>query len=1030
MKERSRSPHRRIPPPPPAADDAKRKISIGPVDFAKRRETIKLAYSKSIRESEARDAARRQAAERKRRAKEAAEAAAKVSREEPHVAAQPTQSPPRTAPSRPEPAISDLPLKVTTTFPVQQQPHNVEGDSPTLGIPAIPGGFPGLAPPRTDDAPQSAISDVTNVTEFDNEMQTEPARNQDLNAPELDHLRQSTVSVRTKAVYQYPFEDESPKDANDDTIPIKISVDAPPSPGEQPSATSELNIEQPVPGAYRDDDEYEPQPYVSPSYETTVTIIGRHSDIVPADESSGVGPSRIHDYDEQDEYKIRLDNVEPSTLRHISRQQVQTPASESEAEDQQLERLEEFYVGPYLPERSSKWHEPVREARDVKLSAASSDGASDDQKYAYSDHQRTPDTSHSLSVPSMLTPANRYSQQTVWTDFSIDSDAGSDMVPHAERIVVSRDSAGRGRHPSRPVEVRSPALQWGTEQGRFTQSPDLSPLEDSATTPFPDVSQLPEIDSGAEFRTSYLAAERPRQDSLTVPDLPDHEPPPIPTSSVASTNDYTRPNSSVYDDVRPGSLMMRDDRSSYMDVSRRQSEDFTQSLMTPPSVDKISVEVLEVPLNHQQPLGDERKQSEVSLPAKDGQEKADKERNRLRQRYNIIKEIVDTEMVFVRDMNVVEEIYKGTAEACPKLDNKTIKLIFRNTDEIISFHTAFVASLKEAVSSVYTPKGGQSPPTPKDDATATDAATVSTAGSATTSAEPDLDEAKDRQTKIGPVFLKHMEKMKAAHEGFLRSSDAATKRLIQIQEDKTVKLWLNECDAVAKDLTQAWNLDSLLVKPMQRITKYPVLLSQLIQQTSPDHPDFEALTTARIVLETAILDINKSKKNFELVGQIVGRKRKESDVKAGFARAFGKRVDKLQASSNRPPEDAEYQKLNEKFQDDYLKLQVVLRDVEYYTRQVTEYVHEFLKYLSSMELIMRLQPSPFPEIESRWVQFNVSMRDLEKITLEQHVSHDPPRSILTEASWSSHSRSSPKFGDTSLSRLSLSSRRTATLSLP
>jgi hypothetical protein len=39
-----------------------------------------------------------------------------------------------------------------------------------------------------------------------------------------------------------------------------------------------------------------------------------------------------------------------------------------------------------------------------------------------------------------------------------------------------------------------------------------------------------------------------------------------------------------------------------------------------------------------------------------------------------------------------------------------------------------------------------------------------------------------------------------------------------------------------------------------------------------------------------------------------------------------------------------------------------------------------------MELVMRLQPSPHPELESKWVRFNVSMRDMEKVALEQHVS--------------------------------------------
>ncbi len=255
-------------------------------------------------------------------------------------------------------------------------------------------------------------------------------------------------------------------------------------------------------------------------------------------------------------------------------------------------------------------------------------------------------------------------------------------------------------------------------------------------------------------------------------------------------------------------------------------------------------------------------------------------------------------------------------------------------------------------------------------------------------ARSELDDLKDRQTTIGSLFTKNIEKLKEVHEAYLRSSEHSTKRLLQIQEDPTVKVWLNECNEVAKDLTSAWNLDSLLIKPMQRITKYPDIITHLLKHTPADHPDLVPLTSARAIVINTIDDINKTKKNFELVGQIVGsRKRKESDVRAGLAGAFGKRVDKLQALNNRPVEDDEYGKLHEKFGDDYLRLQVVLRDVEFYTRTVSSYVHEFLQYLSSIELVMRLQPSKYhSHLEAKWVQFNVSMRDIEKIALDKHVS--------------------------------------------
>jgi hypothetical protein len=39
-----------------------------------------------------------------------------------------------------------------------------------------------------------------------------------------------------------------------------------------------------------------------------------------------------------------------------------------------------------------------------------------------------------------------------------------------------------------------------------------------------------------------------------------------------------------------------------------------------------------------------------------------------------------------------------------------------------------------------------------------------------------------------------------------------------------------------------------------------------------------------------------------------------------------------------------------------------------------------------MELSMRMSASPYPELESKWARFNMSMRDMGTIALEDHVS--------------------------------------------
>ncbi|KAH8884462.1 hypothetical protein GQ53DRAFT_786173 [Thozetella sp. PMI_491] len=930
----------------------RRKISVGPIDFAQRRETIKLAYSKSIRESQAKEASRA-AAERRRKEMETvarikleAEAAALAAQ-----AAQAEQSRLTTPMSPPESKTilrpdEQLPLKITTNLPISR-PTIKPVDSPTLGI---PGSFPSMGSPPLDEdeAPQSAISTTTAITEFDVEPQTEAPTQESTTTIDEDLAgsgqtnalgvlqttpRRPTPRLYKRASYQDPFEDDDA--LHDEAASLKISLDASANPSPQLTPTRsefdpEPQTEPPVPGSFYE--EYEPQPFQYPSrtYETTVTILGPGPEFRPMDRDEP-GIADLGSEPEQID-AISVSNISPNELPGVSVSDKVTPEDEYQ-HVKSMQSLENFYVGPRLRDN-------IAALRDSTFTSSDQEG-SYEAIPSSAEFQKTPETAHSLSVPALLSP-NRLSQNSVWTDFSFGS---SDERDGKSPALQSRELDVReSRSTTKPVQ---PAGDYSHQESSFEDlgaSQPTSPLDTFSAEPhMVDESlrgrhRLPELEIDAGFSVPYPHAGAPKEVD------PDY-------------------------DLNEGSYGADTRRSSYF---HDESEELTPALSTPHSAGELSLETADSHSFHKmRPL-------EMQGPS-------DQEKKRLKQRQMVIRELIDTEAVFIRDMSVVEEIYKGTAEACPKLDSKTIKLVFRNTDEIINFHSAFLSQLKEGVSTVYAPKGRRSPLLGADASSRdSDSASLRSIAAAP---KTELDNEKDRLTCIGPLFAKNIEKLKAVHEAYLRSSDQSTKRLLQIQEDPTVKVWLNECNEVAKDLTSAWNLDSLLIKPMQRITKYPDIITHLLKHTPSDHPDRESLTIARTVVINTIDDINKTKKNFELVGQIVGRKRKESDVRAGLARAFGKRVDKIQASNNRPPEDEEYTKLHEKFGDDYLRLQVVLRDVEFYTRTVSTYVHEFLQYLSSMELVMRLQPSKFhAHLESKWVQFNVSMRDIEKIALEKHLS--------------------------------------------
>ncbi|OAA73490.1 Rho guanyl nucleotide exchange factor [Cordyceps fumosorosea ARSEF 2679] len=901
----------------------RRKISAGPIDFEQRREHIRLAYNKSIRETEALEARKRAASLARRSEQKAAAVATKPANESAGIP--PVPQIPRDAIDRSAASSvgESAPVQVATTelttapVPLTISPSLANStsvgveDSPTLGV---PGSYPQSSPSLPQINKRASIASSTSqATEFDAEPQTAPP-------------------VPAKHLPEVP-----------------VNFITPPSPRPATPAAAPATTEYPYPLSQDRDVQQLAQGHAhfmphagSIDLPSTSTPLQDHT---PASmtalqsplqqlSSTGLFPRQELCEDSDCQSEIEASPNVPHAGYPRSEAATTDACTEDTDDHDRYERASDFRYGEQLDSKRAS-------------TCASSDVSGFDDLQQYASDRGSYHMPGTLGIPSPRFRSDRASHQSTWTDFSVESSR-------------QLDTAGSGMFMSSPISTHQPASfssATSPRQDSFLES--STSRSEKELPPTPVNHQLPELDTGDGFSIPYLSPGSSHGPSF-LPSPPAHEPPPIPNSTAGSAL-HSRNPSTIYEASQSTSTLLN---------SERDSEVYMTHANTPKSVDTTSFETAD---------NDSSKVAGTDSDGKslhqDGEAPSEKERHRLMQRRNVIKELVDTEAVFVRDMNIVEEIYKGTAEACPRLDDQTVKLIFRNSHEIIEFHTLFLAEVKAAVSPVYVPKGGRTAKAPQLPASVEPGSTKSS----------DISDSSDRETSIGPVFKRHLDRMKTIHEGFLRNSDQAAKKLIHIQQDSAVKVWLTECNEVAKDLTAAWDLDSLLIKPMQRITKYPNLIMTLLQHTPVDHPDRDHLSAAKDSLETAIIEINKTKKNFELVGQIVGRKHKDTDGKVGFARAFGKRVDKLQSAGSRVPDDPTYVKLHEKFGDDFVQLQVVLRDVEFYTRQISQYVHEFLQYLSSIELVMRLQPGNFPEIESKWVQFNISMRDLEKVALEEHL---------------------------------------------
>lgn len=228
-----------------------------------------------------------------------------------------------------------------------------------------------------------------------------------------------------------------------------------------------------------------------------------------------------------------------------------------------------------------------------------------------------------------------------------------------------------------------------------------------------------------------------------------------------------------------------------------------------------------------------------------------------------------------------------------------------------------------------------------------------------------------------------MPKLQKVYSEWLRNASGSNKRLAELQKSAAVRYWLDECIESHKDLTSAWNLDSLIVKPFQRSAKYTLLLDEILKYTRDDHPDYLSLKQAKDLVKAYNERANDVQKRTELVEQAMS---KNKDSKKKFF--TGKTTEKLKAQVGLSglADDPEYDAIAQKFGGHFFQLQVVMRDVEKYLEDVHHYVDQYVTFMDSLTSNASVDAlTRYPEMESRWVNFSKAIMEMKTYALSEHA---------------------------------------------
>ncbi|KAL2305597.1 hypothetical protein Nmel_003434, partial [Mimus melanotis] len=222
----------------------------------------------------------------------------------------------------------------------------------------------------------------------------------------------------------------------------------------------------------------------------------------------------------------------------------------------------------------------------------------------------------------------------------------------------------------------------------------------------------------------------------------------------------------------------------------------------------------------------------------------------------VICELLETERTYVKDLNCLMERYLKPLQKETFLTPDELDVLFGNLTEMVAFQVEFLKTLEDGVRLV-----------------------------------PDLEKLeKVEQFKkvlfsLGGSFLYYADRFKL-YSAFCASHTKVPKVLVKARTDPVFKAFL---EAQNPRRQHSATLESYLIKPIQRVLKYPLLLRELFALTDVDSEEHYHLDVAIKTMNKVASHINEMQKIHEeygavfdqLIAEQTGEKKEVADLSMG-----------------------------------------------------------------------------------------------------------------------------------------------------
>ena len=183
-----------------------------------------------------------------------------------------------------------------------------------------------------------------------------------------------------------------------------------------------------------------------------------------------------------------------------------------------------------------------------------------------------------------------------------------------------------------------------------------------------------------------------------------------------------------------------------------------------------------------------------------------------RRRYLCVQEVINTETSYVEDLEALVNVYMNPIKASGTLTNEQFSSIFSNIEVLLPMHIKIVQDLKED------------------------------------------------GNFVGRAFMSMCSFLKM-YSAYCANQEKAIEVIEKLKTNIAFMKVLNDCQSDPRAKGQ--NLSSYIIKPVQRICKYPLLFRELISHTPKDNPDYKSLMDTKEKIDEVVMYINERKRRME-----------------------------------------------------------------------------------------------------------------------------------------------------------------------